>query len=87
MANIKSQEKRIEIGERNNARAAARKSEVRTSIKKVEALIAEGKKAEATAALNETISLLDKAAQDGILTKNSVSRKKAHLQHAVSALA
>ena len=40
MANIKSQIKRIEIGERNNAHHSARKSETRTQVKKAELAIA-----------------------------------------------
>ena len=50
-------------------------------------LVAEGKKEEATAALNAAISLLDKNSQKGIISVNSANRKKAHLQHAVAALA
>lgn len=79
MANIKSQEKRIEIGERNCAINRSRKSETRTAIKKVEVLAAEGKKEEAEAALRAAISLLDKYSRAGTLTVNSANRKKAHL--------
>ncbi len=86
MANIKSQIKRDRTNEEARARNASRKSEARTAIKKVETLAAEGKKAEAEAALREAISLLDKLAQDGILAKNSADRKKAHLQGVVAKL-
>ena len=65
----------------------SQKETIRTAIKKVEALVAEGKKEEATAALNAAISLLDKNSQKGIISVNSANRKKAHLQHAVAALA
>ncbi len=86
MANIKSQEKRIEIGERNNARNSARKSEARTFIKKAEAAIAAANKEEAVKLVNLCLSLLDQLAQDGIISKNSALRKKAHLQREVAAL-
>ena len=86
MPNIKSQIKRDKTNEEARQFNASKKSEVRTAIKKVEALVAEGKKAEAEEALKSTISLLDKAAQSGILAKNSADRKKAHLQSIVGAL-
>jgi len=86
MANIKSQEKRIEIGERNNERNKARKTEARTFIKRAEAAIAAGQKEEAVKLVNLCLSLLDQLAQDGIISKNSSLRKKAHLQREVAAL-
>ena len=87
MPNIKSQIKRDETNKAANLANKSAKSEPRTAIKKVEALVAEGKKEEATAALNAAISLLDKNSQKGIISVNSANRKKAHLQHAVAALA
>ena len=86
MPNIKSQIKRDRTNEEARQANASRKSEARTAIKKVETLAAEGKKAEAEAALREAISLLDKLAQDGIIAKNSADRKKAHLQGVVAKL-
>ena len=87
MPNIKSQIKRDETNKAANLANKSAKSELRTAIKKVEALVDEGKKEEATAALNAAISLLDKNSQKGIISVNSANRKKAHLQHAVAALA
>ena len=87
MPNIKSQIKRDETNKAATLANNSAKSELRTAIKKVEALVAEGKKEEATAALNAAISLLDKNSQKGIISVNSANRKKAHLQHAVAALA
>lgn len=84
MANIKSQVKRIEVSARNNTRNSARKSEVRTSIKKVKALADAKNKEAATLALRETVSLLDKAAQDNIFSTNMVNRKKAQLESLVA---
>ncbi len=86
MANIKSQIKRIEIGERNNAHHSARKSETRGQIKKAETAIAAKNKELATAEVNKAISLLDKLAQDGIISTNSANRKKAHLQGELASL-
>lgn len=86
MANIKSQVKRIDIGERNNALNSSRKSEARTSMKKVEVAVMNKDKAAAEAELRVALSLLDQLAQDGIISKNSALRKKAHLQKEVAAL-
>ena len=86
MPNIKSQIKRDKTNKEANQTNSSKKSEIRTAIKKVETLAAEGKKEEATVALNAAISLLDKAAQSGVLAKNSADRKKAHLQSVVAAL-
>lgn len=86
MPNIKSQIKRDKTNEEARKANASRKAEARTSIKKVEALVAEGKKDEAEKLLRETISLLDKLAQDGIIARNSADRKKAHLQGLVAGL-
>ena len=80
MPNIKSQIKRDKTSKAANAKNAAAKSELRTAIKKLEALAAEGKKEEAKAALSNAISLLDRNAQKGVITVNSANRKKAHLQ-------
>ena len=52
MANIKSAKKRILVTETKAARNKAIKSEVKTSIKKVEAAVAANDKAAAQAALN-----------------------------------
>lgn len=86
MANIKSQEKRIDIYARNEKLNSSKKSCVRKQIKKVENFVKEGKKAEASEALKTAISLLDKYAQDGALTVNSANRKKAHLCALVNGL-
>jgi small subunit ribosomal protein S20 len=86
MANIKSQIKRNETNELAREKNNQEKNEARTAIKKVETLVAANKKAEATEALKEAISLLDQLAQRGTISGNSCSRKKAHLQHIVAGL-
>ena len=86
MPNIKSQIKRVTTAKKANATNSAYKSQARTAIKKVEALVGEGKKDEAVAQLNATISLLDRLAQKGVYARNTVNRKKAHLQKLVASL-
>ena len=87
MPNIKSQKKRVLTNNASNDRNSAKKNEIRTAIKKVELFAKEAKKEEANVALRHAVSLLDKAAQDGLYAKNTVSRKKAHLQAVVAAIA
>jgi small subunit ribosomal protein S20 len=86
MANIKSQIKRNELSEARRAQNSAAKNEARTAMKKVESLIAAKKKDEAAAALREAVSLLDRLAQNGVITANSAARKKARLQKAVASI-
>ena len=86
MPNIKSQIKRDRTNEEARQANAAKKSELRTAIKKVEAFAAQAKKAEAENALRDAISLLDRCAQQGVITRNSADRKKAHLQALVGGL-
>jgi ribosomal protein S20 len=86
MANIKSQVKRIEIGEIRNAKRSAEKAKAHTLVKKVETLVVEKKKAEAIVALKDATSILDQLAQAHIISDNSAARKKAHLQKEVAAL-
>ncbi len=87
MPNIKSQIKRDATNKAANAKNSAEKSRVRTASKKVLAAVDAGNKEEANIALNNAISLLDKAGQSGLLKKNTVNRKKAALQKAVGKLA
>ncbi len=86
MANIKSQIKRNETNEAARLKNNAEKSGCRSAVKKVETLAAAGKKAEATEALKTAISELDKLSQSGIISENSASRKKAHLQRVVASV-
>ena len=58
MANIKSAKKRILVTETRAARNKAIRSEVKTSIKKVEAAVAANDKEAAKAALTVAISIL-----------------------------
>ena len=86
MANIKSQIKRNETNELARERNSADKAYARTAIKKVEVLVAAGKKAEAETARREAVALLDQLAQSGIVSDNSCGRKKAHLAKIVASV-
>ena len=86
MANIKSAKKRILVNRTRAARNKSVKSAVKTSIKKVDAAIAEGNKEAANAALLETISAIDKATSKGVYHKNTSSRKVSRLSKAVNSI-
>ena len=87
MANIKSAKKRILVIKTKTERNKAIKSKVKTYVKKVDAAIAAGDKAAASAALVEATSVLDKACKKGVYHKNTVSRKVSRLSVAVNKMA
>ena len=84
MANIKSAKKRILVTKKKEMRNKSVKSRVKTMIKKVEAAIEAGNKAEAEEALKVAISELSKAANKGIYHKNTAARKISRLTLAVN---
>ena len=87
MANIKSAKKRILVTETKAARNKAIKSEVKTSIKKVEAAVAANDKAAAQAALVDATSVIESACSKGVYHKNTASRKVSRLAKAVNKMA
>ena len=87
MANIKSAKKRILVTETKTARNKAIRSEVKTSIKKVEAAVAAKDKAAAEASLLVAISEIDKATSKGVYHKNNAARKVSRLAKLVNGIA
>ena len=87
MANIKSAKKRILVTETKTARNKSIKSAVKTSIKKVEAAVANKNKEEAQAALTAAISTITKAANKGVYHTNNAARKVSRLTKFVNELA
>lgn len=87
MANIKSAKKRILVSETRTARNKSIRSEVKTSIKKVEAAVAASDKAAADTALKAAISVIESAASKGVYHKNNSARKVSRLTKLVNAMA
>ena len=87
MANIKSAKKRILVTQTKTARNKAIKSEVKTSIKKVEAAVAAKDKEAAVAALKNATSVIESAASKGIFHKNNAARKVSRLNKLVKTVA
>ena len=87
MANTSSAKKATRKIEARTAVNRARKSRVRTFLRKVEEAIASGDKSAADAALQAAKPELMRAAQKGVVHKNTGSRKVSRLAHRIGALA
>ncbi|WP_406242275.1 30S ribosomal protein S20 [Tissierella carlieri] len=79
MANIKSAEKRILITEKRTAINKARKSEIKTYIKKFDKAIDNGNFDEAKALLRTIDKKLKRAAHKNVIHMNNASRKVSRL--------
>ena len=87
MANTSSAKKAVRKIARRTAVNKSRRSEMRTFVRKVEEAIATKDAAVAAAALREAEPLVARAAQKGILHKNTAARKISRLTKRVKALA
>ena len=87
MANTASARKRIRQNDVRSARNAARKSRVRTFIKKVETAIASGDKAQAAEALRAAQPEMQRATGKGVAHANTVARRISRLSKRIKALA
>lgn len=79
MANIKSAEKRILITEKRTALNKAKKSEIKTYIKKFDKAVDNGNVEEAKVLLKTIDKKLKRAAQKNIIHMNNVARKVSRL--------
>ena len=87
MANTSSAKKAVRKIERQTAVNRSRRSQMRTYLRKVEEAIASGNATSATEALDAAAPLVMRAAQKGIVHKNTASRKVSRLTKRVRALA
>ncbi|MCS6892138.1 MAG: 30S ribosomal protein S20 [Rhodovarius sp.] len=86
MANTASARKRIRQTAKRTARNRARRSRVRTFLRKVEQAIAAGRKEEALAALRAAQPELQRACSKGVLHRNTVARKLSRLSARIKAI-
>jgi small subunit ribosomal protein S20 len=86
LANIKSAIKRVRQSARRRVRNRIVRSSMRTFVKKARTILEEGDTAQAAGAVREAISALDKAAQKGIIHRNSADRRKSRLMKRLSTL-
>ena len=87
MANTSSAKKAVRKIARRTAVNKSRRSEMRTYVRRVEEAIASRDATAAAAALHEAEPQVARAAQKGILHKNTASRKISRLTKRVKALA
>lgn len=87
MANTPSAKKRVRQTERRQIVNTARKSRIKTFIRKVEEAIASGDAAAAKAALQSAQPEIMRGSTKGVLHANTAARKVSRLAHRVKALA
>ncbi len=79
MPNIKSVIKDVKKSRKNHLRNISAKSAMKTFIKKAKATIETGKADAIDTVVRETISVIDKTAERGIIHKNAAARRKSRL--------
>ncbi len=79
MPNHKSAEKRVRQNEKRREVNRGNRSRLRTGIKKLRAALESGDAGSAQTLLPETVSLIDKAVQKGVLHRNAAARYKSRL--------
>ena len=77
MANIASQEKRIQRSERERPENRRRTSSVKTYFRRLERAVEAGDAEAIDAEYRALVSTIDKAAEHGALHRNNAARKKA----------
>ncbi len=86
MANIKSQIKRNRQTETARVRNKAKRSDLKTALKKFDTAVEAGDAEAAGEALRTASRKLDKAVSKGILKKNNAANKKSRMAARVKAL-
>jgi small subunit ribosomal protein S20 len=86
MANTKSAKKAARKIARRTEVNKARRSRMRTFMRKVEEAIASGNRETALAALRDAEPVIMRAAQKGVVHKHAASRKVSRLSHRVAKL-
>lgn len=87
MANTKSAKKAARQAVRRTEINKARRSRLKTEVRRVEEAIASGDKVAALAALKTAEPLLARTAQKGVMTKKTASRKVSRLTARFKAMA
>jgi small subunit ribosomal protein S20 len=86
MANHKSAEKRVRQTSRRNEVNKRNRTRLRSQIKKLRAELDAGNRDQAQGMLAETISVIDKSVQKGVLHHNAAARYKSRLTGGVNRL-
>ena len=86
MANIKSAIKRNRQNEKRRLHNRTYRGGARTQVKKARIAIEDGKLEVASAAVNEAIRSLDRAASKGVIHRNNAARRKSRLMKQLASL-
>lgn len=86
MARIESNVKNIRKSRKRNAINRARRSALRTEIKKLRTLLDRKSAKDARGALTHAISVIDRSVSKGVLHRNAAARHKSRLSRRVAAL-
>jgi small subunit ribosomal protein S20 len=84
MPNIRQQEKRVRIAQRERAENLRFRSTVKTLTKRLQAAIEEGDAEKVAAEHRSLVRMVDKAASKGALHANAAARKKAQAARLVA---
>lgn len=87
MPNIKSAKKRVQVNETKRSRNVAKKTELKTNIKKTKTSLLTKDVDVSKSALVSAVKSIDKAVSDGLLHKNTAARKKSKLQKSFNEIA
>ena len=87
MPNIKSSKKDVISSKIAYEKNKANKSELKTNLKKFDAALVSGDKANADAAYKQAVKAVDQAVVKGLLHKNNAARKKSALTLKINKLA
>lgn len=84
MPNIKSVMKDVKKSRERHERNVAAKSKIKTFVKKAKSAIEAGDDAATTQAISAATSVIDKAAEKGIIHKNAAARRKSRVMIAAN---
>jgi small subunit ribosomal protein S20 len=86
MPNIRSAAKRMRQSARRRDANRSKRANMRTIVKKLHSAVDEGNAGQAASLLPETISVISKLAQKGLIHKNNAARHISRLSKKVNAL-
>lgn len=87
LPNIKSAKKRVLVNTTKAAQNKAKRSALKTDLKKFEAAVAGGNRSEADAAYKVAVKAVDQAAAKGLLHSNNAANKKSAMTLKLNKLA
>ncbi len=87
MPNIKSAAKRDQLAKARNAANKAKKSELKTLIKKFDAAVAEGNREAAVSTYKVAVKAVDRAAARNLIHKNNAAHKKSSMTVTLNGMA